>query len=47
MIGKVYMKLCERARTADIEVNLGGLVERERSQTTASSRTKSNGNARH
>ena len=47
MIGKVYMMLCKRARLAGIEVDLGGLVERERSQTTASSRTKNNGNARH
>ena len=43
MVGKVYMMLCERARPAGIEVDWGGLVERERSQTTASSRTKSNG----
>ena len=43
MVGKVYMMLCERARTAGIEEGWAGLVDRERSQTTASSRTKSNG----
>ena len=32
MIGKVYMMLCERARTAGIEEGLAGLVDRERSQ---------------
>ena len=36
MTGKVYVKLCERARTADIEVVLAGLVDRQRSHTTAS-----------
>ena len=36
MIGKVYMMLCERARTAGIEEGSAGLVDRERSQTTAS-----------
>ena len=36
MIGKVYMMLCERARPAGIEVALAGVVDRERSQTTAS-----------
>ena len=43
MIGKVYMMLCEGARPAGIEVDWAGLLDRERSQTTASSRTKSNG----
>ena len=43
MIGKVYMMICERTRPAGIEVVLAGLVDRERSQTTSSSRTKSNG----
>ena len=36
MIGKVYMMLCERTRPAGIEGKLAGLVDRDRSQTTAS-----------
>ena len=36
MIGEVYMLLCERARPAGIEVIRAVLVDRERSQTTAS-----------
>ena len=40
MIGEVYMLLCERARPAGIEEGLAGVVERERLQTTAYSRTK-------
>ena len=39
----MYMMLCERARSAGIGEGWAGLVERERSQTTAYSRTKSNG----
>ena len=35
MIGKVYVMFCERARPAGIEVILAGLVDWERSQTTA------------